>query len=75
MPSKETPAALPEDYEAGAEWLAETTLGRVLFNELLPEGYPFVNEELPRERQAMQVVQRSSPSTARCPRGGVCWTG
>ncbi len=46
---------LPEDHEAGQPWLADTTLGRVLFNELLPEGYPFVNEELPKKRQAAIV--------------------
>ena len=33
-------------------WLADTTLGRVLFNELLPADYPFVNEPLPKKRQA-----------------------
>jgi DNA-directed RNA polymerase subunit beta' len=55
VPSKDALAALPEDYEAGQPWLAETTLGRVLFNELLPEGYPFVNEELPKKRQAVIV--------------------
>jgi DNA-directed RNA polymerase subunit beta' len=54
-PSKDTLAALGEDYEAGQPWLAETTLGRVLFNELLPDGYPFVNEELPKKRQAVIV--------------------
>ena len=36
-------------------WPADTTLGRVLFNELLPPGYPFVNEELPKKRQAAIV--------------------
>ncbi|GAA4547906.1 DNA-directed RNA polymerase subunit beta' [Pseudonocardia xishanensis] len=36
----------------GDVWLAETTLGRVLFNELLPADYPFVNEALPKKRQA-----------------------
>ncbi|WP_181780124.1 DNA-directed RNA polymerase subunit beta' [Pseudonocardia pini] len=36
----------------GDVWLAETTLGRVLFNELLPADYPFVNEPLPKKRQA-----------------------
>ena len=34
---------------------SDTTLGRVLFNELLPAGYPFVNEELPKKRQAAIV--------------------
>ena len=46
---------LPEDHEPGAPWIAQTTLGRVLFNELLPTGYPFVNDELPKKRQALIV--------------------
>jgi DNA-directed RNA polymerase subunit beta' len=45
----------PEDWEPGRMWLAETTLGRVLFNELLPADYPFVNEVLPKKRQAAIV--------------------
>src|SRR5664279_4405717 len=48
-------AVLPEDYEPGTPWIADTTLGRVLFNELLPTGYPFVNDELPKKRQAVIV--------------------
>jgi DNA-directed RNA polymerase subunit beta' len=48
-------AVLPEDYEPGTPWIADTTLGRVLFNELLPTGYPFVNYELPKKRQAAIV--------------------
>jgi len=39
----------PEDWEPGQPWLAETTLGRVLFNELLPPDYPFMNEEMPKK--------------------------
>ncbi|MBA3907852.1 MAG: DNA-directed RNA polymerase subunit beta', partial [Pseudonocardiales bacterium] len=39
----------------GDAWLAETTLGRVLFNDLLPPDYPFVNEILPKKRQAMII--------------------
>ncbi|GAA3433431.1 DNA-directed RNA polymerase subunit beta' [Kutzneria kofuensis] len=42
----------PEDWEPGQPWLAETTLGRVLFNELLPADYPFINEEMPKKRQS-----------------------
>ncbi|MCE3556322.1 DNA-directed RNA polymerase subunit beta' [Pseudonocardia sp. RS11V-5] len=38
--------------EEGDVWRAETTLGRVMFNELLPADYPFVNEPLPKKRQA-----------------------
>ena len=41
----------PEDWEPGQPWLADTTLGRVLFNELLPADYPFMNEEMPKKRQ------------------------
>ena len=48
-------AVLPEDHEPGTPWIADTTLGRVLFNELLPTGYPFVNDELPKKRQAAIV--------------------
>src|SRR5690242_5973383 len=33
-----------EGWKPGDAWTADTTLGRVLFNELLPVGYPFVNE-------------------------------
>ncbi|MEK6442737.1 DNA-directed RNA polymerase subunit beta' [Pseudonocardia sp. T1-2H] len=38
--------------EDGEVWKAETTLGRVLFNELLPVDYPFINEALPKKAQA-----------------------
>ena len=46
-----TPTAGAEVGEDGV-WKADTTLGRVLFNELLPADYPFVNEPLPKKRQA-----------------------
>ena len=36
-------AELPESYEAGKPFLMTTTLGRALFNELLPVSYPYVN--------------------------------
>ncbi|SHE44592.1 DNA-directed RNA polymerase subunit beta' [Streptoalloteichus hindustanus] len=42
----------PEGWEPGQPWLADTTLGRVLFNELLPADYPFVNDVMPKKRQA-----------------------
>ena len=45
----------PEDWEPGKTWLAETTLGRVKFNELLPADYPFVNEPMIKKRQAAIV--------------------
>ncbi|NCT89696.1 DNA-directed RNA polymerase subunit beta' [Cellulomonas sp. APG4] len=34
---------LPEDWEPGQPVVARTTLGRALFNELLPPDYPYVN--------------------------------
>ena len=52
VPAKD---ATPEDWEPGKPWLADTTLGRVFFNELLPEDYPFVNDLLPKKRQAAIV--------------------
>ena len=53
-PSAEREAELfgDEGWNYGDPWVAETTLGRVLFNELLPADYPFVNEQMPKKRQA-----------------------
>mgnify|MGYP003472690816 FL=1 len=39
-------------WRPGNAWTAKTTLGRVLFNELLPQGYPFVNEQMHKKVQA-----------------------
>ncbi|MFC6879906.1 MULTISPECIES: DNA-directed RNA polymerase subunit beta' [Actinomadura] len=36
----------PEGYDAGRPYRLETTLGRALFNETLPDDFPFVNEEI-----------------------------
>ncbi|SER77184.1 DNA-directed RNA polymerase subunit beta' [Actinokineospora terrae] len=49
------PGMQPEGWTPGQPWLAETTLGRVLFNELLPADYPFMNEPMPKKRQAAIV--------------------
>jgi DNA-directed RNA polymerase subunit beta' len=49
------PGDKPEDWEPGQPWLASTTLGRVLFNDLLPDDYPFMNEPMPKKRQAAIV--------------------
>jgi DNA-directed RNA polymerase subunit beta' len=49
------PADKPADWEPGQPWLATTTLGRVLFNDLLPDDYPFMNEPMPKKRQAAIV--------------------
>src|SRR5690349_5906801 len=35
--------------------MAETTLGRVLFNELLPVGYPFVNKQMHKKEQSSNI--------------------
>ncbi|UXA18893.1 DNA-directed RNA polymerase subunit beta' [Mycobacterium sp. SMC-4] len=42
----------PEGWTFGQPWTAETTLGRVLFNELLPPTYAFVNEQMHKKVQA-----------------------
>ncbi len=42
----------PDGWTMGEPWVAETTLGRVLFNELLPRGYPFVNKQQHKKVQA-----------------------
>ncbi|GAA5122197.1 DNA-directed RNA polymerase subunit beta' [Haloechinothrix salitolerans] len=56
QPPKEQQAELAENgWEPGKPWLAETTLGRVMFNDLLPADYPFINEALPKKRQAAIV--------------------
>ncbi|MET0898840.1 MAG: DNA-directed RNA polymerase subunit beta', partial [Mycobacterium sp.] len=39
-------------WRPGNAWTASTTLGRVLFNELLPVGYPFVNKQQHKKVQA-----------------------
>ena len=48
-------AELPEGVELNEEgqlssWTADTTLGRALFNETLPEDYPFIDEPVDRKR-------------------------
>ncbi|MGH2604406.1 MAG: DNA-directed RNA polymerase subunit beta', partial [Dehalococcoidia bacterium] len=49
------PAAMPDGWEPGQSVLLETTLGRVLFNETLPEGYHFVNYEI-RKSQLSAII-------------------
>ena len=39
-------------YAAFKEGLFETTVGRILFNNMLPDDYPFINEEVGRKRIA-----------------------
>ena len=51
-PAEVEAAQFPDRWKMGDAWLAETTLGRVLFNELLPRGYPFVNKQMHKKVQA-----------------------
>jgi DNA-directed RNA polymerase subunit beta' len=52
---KESLNDLPKDVENGDSPLLETTLGRVMFNETLPPGYPFINFEV-RKGQLSAIV-------------------
>ncbi len=50
-----TGTELAEDVEVDemgrvGSWIVETTLGRALFNETLPEDYPYVNEPVDKKR-------------------------
>ncbi|MQA23878.1 MAG: DNA-directed RNA polymerase subunit beta' [Micromonosporaceae bacterium] len=49
------PAPMPDGWEPGQSALVETTLGRVLFNETLPETYHFVNYEI-RKGQLSAII-------------------
>ena len=42
----------PDGWNKGDTWVASTTLGRVLFNELLPWNYPFVDGVMAKKPQA-----------------------
>ncbi len=64
VPGPEVSAeSLGEGWTQGDPWVAHTTLGRVIFNELLPADYPFVNEEMPKKRQGVdrQRSRRALP--------------
>lgn len=39
----------PEGWEKGQTWMAHTTLGRVMFNELLPWDYPYLEGVMARK--------------------------
>ncbi|MBW8766370.1 MAG: DNA-directed RNA polymerase subunit beta', partial [Geodermatophilales bacterium] len=49
------PFETPEGWEPGQPVLVETTLGRELFNETLPEDYPFVDYEV-KKAQLGEIV-------------------
>ncbi|MFZ0834507.1 MAG: DNA-directed RNA polymerase subunit beta', partial [Mycobacterium sp.] len=53
-PPAELEASLFGDdgWKPGDAWTIETTLGRVLFNELLPQAYAFINEQMHKKVQA-----------------------
>ncbi|MEO3760925.1 DNA-directed RNA polymerase subunit beta' [Mycobacterium sp. B14F4] len=53
--SSDSSAPSAGGWKPGDAWTAETTLGRVLFNELLPQAYPFVNEQMHKKVQARIV--------------------
>src|SRR5699024_12333747 len=56
QPGREKEAERRENgWEPGQSWLAETTLGRIMFNDLLPADYPFINELTPKKRQGAIV--------------------
>ncbi|WP_448851618.1 DNA-directed RNA polymerase subunit beta' [Corynebacterium sp. 335C] len=42
----------PDGWEKGQTWLASTTLGRVMFNDLLPWNYPYVEGVMAKKPQA-----------------------
>ncbi|MHC9958956.1 DNA-directed RNA polymerase subunit beta' [Corynebacterium diphtheriae] len=39
----------PEGWNKGDVWLADTTLGRIMFNELLPWNYPYLEDVMVRK--------------------------
>ncbi|GLW65601.1 DNA-directed RNA polymerase subunit beta' [Actinomadura rubrobrunea] len=47
----------PEGYEPGRPYRLETTLGRCLFNETLPDDFPFVNYEVGKKQLSAIVNQ------------------
>ena len=55
-PTPEIEAELfPDGWQRGETWLAKTTLGRVLFNELLPWNYPYVEGVMAKKPQATVI--------------------
>ncbi|ADG99138.1 DNA-directed RNA polymerase, beta' subunit [Segniliparus rotundus DSM 44985] len=54
-PAKLEAELFPEGWTRGQAWTAHTTLGRVMFNELLPSDYPFVDEVMLKKRQAVII--------------------
>ena len=48
-------AQFPDGWKAGDVWSCKTTLGRVMFNDLLPGDYPFVNDQMSKKKQAVII--------------------
>ncbi|QPK79510.1 DNA-directed RNA polymerase subunit beta' [Corynebacterium lizhenjunii] len=46
----------PDGWEKGQPWLADTTLGRIMFNELLPWNYPYLEGVMVRKGGAGNKV-------------------
>ena len=55
----------PEDLEPGAPASVLTSLGRVLFNEALPEDYRFVNYQVPK-KELGAIVNDLAERSPRC---------
>ncbi|WP_296212622.1 DNA-directed RNA polymerase subunit beta' [uncultured Corynebacterium sp.] len=55
-PTEEIESELfPDGWQRGQTWLAKTTLGRVLFNELLPWNYPYAEGVMAKKPQAAVI--------------------
>ncbi len=74
---KAEPWTPPEDWTPGDPVLVQTTLGRCLFNEALPEDYRFVNYEVTkkelgvdRQRPGRAVPEGPGRGDPRRPQGG-----
>jgi DNA-directed RNA polymerase subunit beta' len=69
VPPADVEAELTErGWQPGDQWLADTTLGRVMFNDLLPADYAFINDALPKKRQAAiinDLAERSRRTSRR----------
>ncbi|MQA05411.1 MAG: DNA-directed RNA polymerase subunit beta' [Streptosporangiales bacterium] len=51
----------PEGWEPGQPLTLETTIGRAFFNEALPAGYPYINDEVGK-KQLGQIVNHLAES-------------
>ncbi len=46
----------PDGWQKGQPWLADTTLGRIMFNELLPWNYPYLEGVMVRKGGGSETV-------------------